>query len=143
MDSPADQVRGLESGADDYVVKPFTFDVLIARVHVLLRRQQVERPQILRLADLTLDIGAHVVHRGQRKITLTALEFELLHTFMLNPQQVLSKDLLLERVWGFDFGSNGNVVEVYVKQLRQKLEAEGESRLIHTIRSAGYVLHEE
>jgi DNA-binding response OmpR family regulator len=142
-DAPADQVQGLESGADDYVVKPFTFDVLLARVHALLRRHQSEHPTVLHFADLTLDAGTHVVRRGTREITLTALEFKLLHTFMLNPQRVLSKEVLLDRVWGFDFGGNGNVVEVYVKQLRQKLEAEGESRLIHTIRSTGYVLREE
>lgn len=142
-DAPIDQVRGLELGADDYVVKPFTFDVLLARVHALLRRQHSEHPQVLRYADLTLDTGIHVVRRGTREITLTALEFKLLHAFLLNPQQVLSKEVLLDRVWGFDFGGNGNVVEVYVKQLRQKLEAENEERLIHTIRSAGYVLRKE
>ena len=142
-DAPVDQVQGLESGADDYVVKPFTFDVLLARVHALLRRHQSERPTVLHFSDLALDTGTHVVRRGAREITLTALEFKLLHTFLLNPQQVLSKEVLLDRVWGFDFGGNGNVVEVYVKQLRQKLEAEGESRLIHTIRSTGYVLREE
>ena len=142
-DAPSDQVQGLESGADDYIVKPFTFDVLLARVHALLRRHQSEHPTVLHFADLTLDVGTHVVRRGTREITLTALEFKLLHTFLLNPQLVLSKEVLLDRVWGFDFGGNGNVVEVYVKQLRQKLEAEGESRLIHTIRSTGYVLREE
>lgn len=142
-DAPSDQVRGLESGADDYVVKPFTFDVLLARVHAVLRRQHAEHPAVLRFADLTLDTGTHVVRRGTREIVLTALEFKLLHIFMLNQQQVLSKEVLLDRVWGFDFGGNGNVVEVYIKQLRQKLEAEGELRLIHTIRSIGYVLREE
>lgn len=142
-DAPADQVRGLQSGADDYVVKPFTFDVLLARVHALLRRQHAEHPQVLHYADLALDASTHVVRRYTREVTLTALEFKLLHTFLLNPQQVLSKEILLDRVWGFDFGGNGNVVEVYVKQLRQKLEAGGESRLIHTIRSIGYVLREE
>lgn len=142
-DAPSDQVRGLESGADDYVVKPFTFDVLLARVHAVLRRQHAEHPAVLRFADLTLDTGTHVVRRGTREIVLTALEFKLLHIFMLNQQQVLSKEILLDRVWGFDFGGNGNVVEVYIKQLRQKLEAEGELRLIHTIRSIGYVLREE
>jgi two-component system, OmpR family, response regulator MprA len=142
-DAPSDQVQGLESGADDYVVKPFTFEVLMARVHALLRRHQSEHPKALHFADLTLDTGTHVVRRGPREITVTALEFKLLFTFLLNPQQVLSKDILLDRVWGFDFGGNGNVVEVYVKQLRQKLEAEGEPRLIHTVRSTGYVLREE
>lgn len=142
-DAPLDQVQGLGLGADDYVTKPFRFEVLLARIHALLRRQHTERPAILHYADLILDTGTHTVRRGPRAIILTALEFKLLHAFLLNPQQVLSKEALLERVWDFDFGGNGNVVEVYVKQLRQKLEADGEPRLIHTIRSAGYVLRRE
>ena len=142
-DAPTDQVLGLESGADDYVVKPFTFDVLLARVHALLRRQQAEHPETLRFADLTLDTGTHEVRRGQRSIALTALEYRLLQEFLLHPHQVLSKEALLDRVWGYDFGGNGNIVEVYVKQLRQKLEGEGEARLIHTLRNVGYVLREE
>lgn len=140
-DAPADQVLGLESGADDYVLKPFTFDVLLARAHALLRRHQGEHPQALRFGDLTLDAGTHVVRRGDREIALTAVEYKLLQEFLLNPRQVLSKDLLLDRVWGFEFSDN--VVEVYVKQLRQKLEKQGEARLIHTIRGVGYVLREE
>jgi len=142
-DAPADQVRGLESGADDYVVKPFTFDILLARVHALLRRQQADHAPALHFVDLVLDTGSHSVRRGQRELTLTTLEFRLLEAFLHHPRQVLSKEQLLERVWGYDFGGNGNVVEVYVKQLRQKLEAYGEPRLIHTIRNSGYVLREE
>lgn len=142
-DTPPDQVRGLESGADDYVTKPFTFEVLVARVHALLRRRETQRPQVLRYADLTMDTSAHFVRRGSREILLTAIEYKLLQEFLLHPRQVLSKDVLLDRVWGFDFGGNGNVVEVYVKQVRQKLEADGDQRLIHTIRNAGYVLREE
>jgi DNA-binding response OmpR family regulator len=142
-DAPADQVNGLEAGADDYVVKPFTFEVLVARVRALLRRQQVEHPPILAFADLSLGTGSHAVRRGARDVTLTSLEFKLLQTFLEHPQQVLSKDVLLDRVWGYDFGGNANVVEVYVKQLRQKLEGQGEPRLLHTIRGAGYVLREE
>jgi DNA-binding response OmpR family regulator len=142
-DAPADQVHGLESGADDYVVKPFTFEVLLARVRVLLRRHQSTQPQRLSFADLTLDLGAHSASRGNRPITLTSLEFKLLHEFLLHPNQVLPKESLLERVWGYDFGGNANVVEVYVKQLRQKLGAAGELPLIHTIRGAGYILREE
>ncbi|PZN04757.1 response regulator transcription factor [Thermaerobacter composti] len=141
-DAPADQVRGLEAGADDYVVKPFTFEVLVARVRALLRRRQAERPQVLRFADLVLDTGTYTARRGGRQIHLTALEFKLLHEFMRHPRQVLPKDQLLERVWGYDFGGNANVLEVYVRQLRQKLEAEGEPRLIHTVRGVGYVLRE-
>lgn len=140
-DAPADQVQGLESGADDYVVKPFTFEVLLARVHALLRRQRLEHPHVLRFADLTMDTGSHTVYRGQREVLLTSLEFRVLQEFIIHPRQVLSKEVLLERVWGYDF--DANVVEVYVKQLRQKLEAEGEPRLIHTIRGVGYVLRQE
>ena len=142
-DAPADQVQGLESGADDYVVKPFTFEVLLARVRALLRRREGERPPRLRFSDLVLDTGTHTVRRGQREIALTSLEFKLLQEFLLHPRQVLSKEVLLDRVWGYDFGGNTNIVEVYVKQLRQKLEAQGEPRLLHTIRGAGYVLREE
>ncbi len=142
-DAPADQVQGLESGADDYVVKPFTFEVLLARVRALLRRRDAEQPPVLRFSDLTLDTGSHTVRRGGRDIPLTSLEFKLLQEFLLHPRQVLSKEVLLDRIWGYDFGGNANVVEVYVKQLRQKLEAEGEPRLLHTIRGAGYALREE
>lgn len=140
-DAPADQVQGLERGADDYVLKPFTFEVLLARIHALLRRQQTSHPTVLRFADVAMDLNSHTVTRGPRPILLTSVEFKLLHAFLQHPQQVLSKEVLLERVWGYDFGEN--VVEVYVKQLRQKLEAQGESRLIHTIRNVGYVLREQ
>lgn len=139
-DAPDDQVQGLASGADDYVIKPFTFEVLVARVRALLRRSQADNPVLLRFADLILDTGSHIVHRGQREVPLTSLEFKVLQEFLLHPRQVLSKDVLLERVWGYDF--DGNVVEVYIKQLRQKLEAGDEPRLIQTIRNAGYVLRE-
>ena len=142
-DAPADQVQGLEAGADDYVIKPFTFEVLLARVRALLRRQQTEHQPVLTFADLTLDTGSHIVRRGEREVVLTNLEFKLLQMFLEHPQQVLSKETLLDRVWGYDFGGNANVVEVYIKQLRQKLEGSGEPRLLHTIRGAGYVLREE
>jgi DNA-binding response OmpR family regulator len=142
-DAPTDQVEGLEAGADDYVLKPFSFDVLAARLRALLRRRETERPSVFRLADLSLDPAAFSVRRGERAITLTALEFRLLQEFMENAERVLSKQVLLDHVWGMDFFGDANVVEVYVKQLRQKLEAEGESRLIHTIRGVGYVLREE
>jgi two-component system, OmpR family, response regulator MprA len=142
-DAPEDEVRGLQSGADDYVVKPFTFAVLLAHVQALLRRQQPDQVSVLRFADVTLDPGSHLVRRGEREIALTALEFKLLHAFLRHPRQVLSKEVLLERVWGYDFGGNSNVVEVYVKQLRQKLQGSGEPSLIHTIRNVGYVLREE
>ena len=142
-DSPDDQVGGLDAGVDDVVVKPFTFEVLLARVRVLLRRSQDDRPIRLSYADLTLDIGAHQARRGARSIPLTNLELRLLREFLQHPDHVLPKEVLLERVWGYDFGGTPNIVEVYVKQLRQKLEDEGEPRLIHTIRNAGYILRQE
>ncbi len=142
-DAPADQVRGLETGADDYVVKPFTFEVLLARVHALLRRREAAHPPMLTFGDLTLDTSSYMVRRDERAVVLTNLEFKLLQAFLEHPQQVLSKDVLLDRVWGYDFGGNGNIVEVYVKQLRQKLEHNGEPRLLQTIRGAGYILRAE
>lgn len=142
-DAPADQVRGLTEGADDYVVKPFTFEVLLARIHALLRRQEADRPPILRFADLALDTETRQAQRGDRVVDLTTTEYELLQQFMAHPRRVLSKDFLMDRVWGYDFEGNTNVLETYVKQLRQKLEAEGEPRLIHTLRGTGYVLRED
>jgi DNA-binding response OmpR family regulator len=141
-DAPAEQVQGLETGADDYMLKPFSFEVLLAHIHALLRRHEADQPQILHYADLTLEPARHAVLRGERPVTLTSLEFRLLHAFLRHPEQVLPKELLLDRVWGYDFGGNANIVEVYVKLLRQKLESGGESRLLHTIRGAGYVLRQ-
>ena len=142
-DAADDQIRGLEAGADDYVVKPVIFAVLLARIHALLRRQHAERSALISFADLTIDTKSHSVWRGQREIVLTSLEFKLLQTFLEHPRQVLPKERLLDWVWRSDFQGGPNVVEVYVKQLRQKLEADGEPRLLHTIRGAGYILREE
>jgi len=141
-DAPADQVAGLEHGADDYVVKPFTFEVLVARVRALLRRKEADRPTVHRFGDLVLDTGTRMAHRGDRPIELTTTEYDLLRQFMEHPRRVLPRDFLMERVWGYDFGGNTNVLEVYVSQLRQKLEADGGGRLIHTLRGTGYVLRE-
>ena len=141
-DAATDQVKGLERGADDYVVKPFTFVVLVARVKALLRRREMDHPAVLHFADLILDTGTRRARRGDRDIDLTSTEYELLHQFMLHRKRVLPKHFLMERVWGYDFDGSSNVVEVYVKQLRQKLERDGEARLIHTFRGAGYVLRE-
>ena len=141
-DAAPDQVHGLDLGADDYVVKPFSFDVLLARVRALLRRSEAERPDVLRFADLSLDTGTRRAQRHSREIELTATEYDLLRQFLEHPQRVLPRDFLMDRVWGYDFGGNTNVLEVYVRQLRQKLEATGEARLIHTLRGMGYVLRE-
>ena len=141
-DAPADQVRGLDEGADDYVVKPFTLDVLAARVKALLRRRETDAPEVLRFADLSLDTGTRRACRTTRDIELTATEYEVLRQFLLHPRRVLPKHFLMDRVWGYDMEGSSNVLEVYVKQLRQKLEADGEPRLIHTFRGAGYVLRE-
>ena len=141
-DAPADQVQGLESGADDYVAKPFTFAVLAARVKALLRRSEVEHPEVMHFADLSLDAGTRRARRGARDVELTSTEYEVLRQFLLHPRRVLPKHFLMDRVWGYDVEGSSNVLEVYVKQLRQKLEAAGDPRLIHTFRGAGYVLRE-
>ena len=141
-DGPADQVHGLEQGADDYMVKPFTLTVLAARVKALLRRREQDTPEVLRFADLSLDTGARRAQRGSREIDLTSTEYEVLRQFLLHPRRVLPKHFLMDRVWGYEAEGSSNVLEVYVKQLRHKLEVEGEPRLIHTFRGAGYVMRE-
>lgn len=142
MDAPIEQAAGLNLGADDYVVKPFAWDVLIARVRALLRRQEADRPAVLRFADLGLDSGTRQATRGDRDIPLTATEYDLLRQFLEHPRRALPKEFLMDRVWGYDFVGSTNVLETYVKQLRQKLEAGGESRLIQTLRGTGYILRE-
>ncbi len=142
-DTPQDQIKGLTKGADDYVTKPISFDVLLARVRSLLRRSSTDATTALRFADVELNSDTFTVQRGEREITLTGLEFRLLQAFMENPKRVMNKQLLLDKVWGTDFFGDDNVVEVYVKQLRQKLETAGELRLIQTIRGVGYVLREQ
>lgn len=141
-DGVNDQVMGLETGADDYVVKPFTFEVLLARLRALLRRVEPTGAEVLRFTDLSLDTGTHTARRGNREIGLTTTEYQLLHEFLRHPRQVLSKEQLVDRVWGYDFDGNYNILEVYVRYLRSKLEAAGEPRLIHTVRGAGYLLKE-
>ncbi len=138
----ADKVAGLESGADDYLVKPFAFDELLARVRALLRRQQPAEGEILRFSDLSLNTTTREVKRGNQFIQLTAQEFDLLELFMRHSRQVLKRDLIYERVWGYDFGGESNVIEVYIRYLRTKLETAGLPRLIHTVRGVGYVLRE-
>lgn len=143
-DDVKDRVAGLDAGADDYLVKPFSVDELMARVRALFRRSTpTSRPDVLRFADLTLDTGTHRAYRGERPIDLTAKEYELLELFMRNPRRVLTRDVIFDRVWGYDFGGESNIIEVYVRYLRQKTESESETRLIHTVRGVGYVLREE
>lgn len=138
-----DRVAGLDAGADDYLVKPFAFNELLARVRALLRRAQPTQTQVYRFADLELDTGTRQGRRGGRTFDLTAKEYELLELFMRHPRQVLTRELIFDRVWNYDFGGESNIIEVYVRYLRQKTEADGMPRLIHTVRGIGYVLREE
>ena len=138
-----DRVTGLDAGADDYLVKPFAFDELLARVRALLRRSQPTQPQVYRFADLELDTGTRQGRRGGRIFDLTAKEYELLELFLRHPRQVLTRDLIFDRVWNYDFGGESNIIEVYVRYLRQKTEHDDLPRLIHTVRGIGYVLREE
>jgi two-component system, OmpR family, response regulator MprA len=140
-DATADRVRGLDSGADDYLVKPFAYEELLARVRALLRRHNTSDQ--LSCADLVLDSRAHEAKRGSRSIELTALEFSLLEFFLRHQRQVLSREQLLEAVWGWGSGATSNVVDVYVGYLRQKLEADGEPRLLQTVRGVGYIVRAE
>jgi two-component system response regulator MprA len=140
-DAVADRVAGLDAGADDYLVKPFALDELIARVRALLRRVgQQPRDEPLRIADVELHAGQ--ARRGDRDLDLTRTEYSLLELFMLNPRQVMTRDLIFERVWGYEFAPGSNAIEVYVSYLRRKLESGGEPRLVHTVRGMGYVLRE-
>ncbi|MFB6275787.1 MAG: response regulator transcription factor [Halothece sp.] len=141
-DEIGDRVEGLDAGADDYVVKPFSIEELFARVRAHLRRTQDEETDILQFQDLKLNTSTREVYRGDRAIELTAKEFELMRYLLNHPRQVLTRDQILERVWGYDFMGDSNIIEVYIRYLRLKLEAEGEPRLIQTVRSVGYVLRE-
>ncbi len=142
-DSVNDRVKGFEVGADDYVVKPFAFEELIARVRALLRRSRTTEDTIFRFDDLTLNVTTREVTRGTRKIELTTKEFDLLHFFLRHPRQVLSREMIYDRIWGYDFGGESNILEVYIRYLRTKLESNGEPRLIQTVRGVGYALREE
>lgn len=141
-DEISDRVAGLDAGADDYVVKPFSIEELFARVRAQLRRTQEEETDLLQFGDLKLNTTTREVYRRDRAIELTAKEFELLRYLLNHSRQVLTRDQILERVWGYDFMGDSNIIEVYVRYLRLKLEAEGEPRLIQTVRGVGYVLRD-
>jgi two-component system response regulator MprA len=138
--STSDKVSGLDAGADDYLVKPFEFDELLARIRALLRRRQPVAEDILTFQDITLNTVTREVKRGKTTIELTAQEFELLAYFMRHPRQVLTRDQIYEAVWGYDFEGESNVIEVYVRYLRSKLETDNCPKLIQTVRGVGYVL---
>ena len=138
-----DKVIGLDTGADDYLTKPFAFQELLARVRALLRRRAEAESPLLQVADLTLDPATRFVSRGDQKIELTAKEFALLSYFMRNPGRVLTRTMIAEHVWDYDFDPMTNVIDVYVNYLRKKIEANGEEKLIHTVRGVGYVMKVE
>jgi two-component system, OmpR family, response regulator MprA len=141
-DAVSDRVAGLDAGADDYVVKPFALEELLARLRALLRRVAPAEADMLRFGDLSLDPGTRQVERGGDSIELTRTEFALLELFMLNPRQVLTRSVIFERVWGYDFGFGSNSLDVYIGYLRRKTEQGGKARLIQTIRGVGYALRE-
>ena len=139
-DAVEDRVEGLDAGADDYVTKPFALEELLARIRALLRR--TNGGDVVRFADLELDPGTREVRRGSESLELTRTEFALLELFMLNPRQVLTRSLIFERVWGYDFGYGSNSLDVYIGYLRRKTEAGSKPRLIQTVRGVGYALRE-
>lgn len=141
-DEVSDRVAGLDAGADDYVVKPFSVEELLARVRAHLRRTSEEDPEVLRFEDLSLNRQTREVLRVGRLIELTAKEFDLLEFLLARARQVISRDRILEEVWGYDFMGDSNIIEVYIRYLRLKLEKDGEKRLIHTVRGVGYVLRD-
>jgi DNA-binding response OmpR family regulator len=141
-DEVEDRVTGLDAGADDYLVKPFSIEELLARIRAHLRRTQETDTDLLQFEDLSLNRLTREVHRGQRSIELTAKEFDLLQYLMSHPRQVFTREQILENIWGYDFLGDSNIIEVYVRYLRLKLEQESEKRLIHTARGVGYSLRE-
>jgi two-component system, OmpR family, response regulator MprA len=142
-DAVGDRVEGLDAGADDYLVKPFALEELLARIRALIRRASPAADGVLHFADLELDTGTREVQRGGDKVELTRTEFNLLELFMLNPRQVLTRSIIFERVWGYDFGFASNSLDVYIGYLRRKTEAGKKPRLIHTVRGVGYALREQ
>jgi two-component system, OmpR family, response regulator MprA len=141
-DAVDDRVQGLDAGADDYLVKPFALTELLARLRALLRRRTADEGEVLRFGDLALDLGTREAHRGDRGFALTRIEFDLLELFLRHPRQVLTREVILDRVWGYNFDSGTNSLAVYVGYLRRKTEAGNEPRCLHTVRGVGYVLRE-
>jgi two-component system response regulator MprA len=142
-DAVENRVAGLDAGADDYVTKPFALEELVARVRALLRRTSAGSNEVLRFADIELDPGTREVRRNGETIELTRTEFALLELFLMNPRQVLTRSIIFERVWGYDFGFASNSLDVYIGYLRRKTEAGGKPRLIQTVRGVGYALREQ
>ena len=140
----SDRVAGLESGADDYLIKPFAFEELVARVRVQLRRRS-ERAHgdLLRVGPISMSISSHEVKVGDEVVVLTAKEFEVLELFLRHPNQVLTRDVIYDRVWNYNFGADSNVIEVYIRALRQKLDIDDAARLLQTVRGVGYVLRDQ
>lgn len=141
-DEVSDRVAGLDAGADDYVVKPFSIEELLARVRAHLRRTQEADSNTLQFEDLSLNRQTREVYRGERAVELTAKEFDLLEYLLIHPRQVVTRDRILEQVWGYDFMGDSNIIEVYIRYLRLKLEANNEKRLLQTVRGVGYVLRD-
>jgi len=139
-DDVDDRVRGLQAGADDYVVKPFALEEVTARLQALLRRRPATPEAVLTVGDIALDPRAHAVHRGERELRLTRREFDLLHLFMRHPAEVLDRARLHEEVWGYTFDPGTNIADVFVGYLRRKLEADGEPRVLQTVRGIGFIL---
>ena len=142
-DAVSDKVAGLDLGADDYLTKPFAFEEFLARVRALLRRGTGQRGPVLKLADLTLDPATRTVTRDGRRITLTTREYALLEYFLRNVGRVLSRPMIAQHVWGLDFDPESNIIDVYVGYVRRKIDGDGERRLLHTVRGAGYMLSAE